>query len=631
MISIAVILLLQVYSAQCMVSSGRAGHGFVGYGISMYDPNCAYSCRSAISSSALNCSTYADGAEVADMAGMSGMGAASTSGGCYATDDTFLQTLAYCISTRCDGKVAVYRLEKWWLRNVAGTKEVQPDPKYSYQQALARVTEPPTTTLVSGDPLNKTSLVKDADYIAVFNAQEIFEAQEVLYEKYGQAILIPKIYTANGKHDELLTYVSNRIGVLSFANLPLIFLYAGRNNVLLWLTNWSHSTFILLHRWIAYISTLQACIHSAVWLQNYVATGSHTTESKLQYWFWGIIATLSMSILLPSSIIPIRQKAYEVFLLWHISLSVLVIAGCYLHIYYRFENQWGYELWILITIAIWGFDRVMRILRVARNGICTAQITTIDEDYIRIDIKGVASGVGHAYLYFPTLTWRVWENHPFSVASTLLPALEDSASLKKASESDLESDRARTSDKASPSDQDIDIKEISSGSSNKSNHLRLPPSLALSFFVRARSGLTTQFPANGSIPVLVESIYGTNEDLSGYPSLICIAGGVGVTAIMPYLQSHPGSKKLYWGVRNAGIVKTLESSFHGIDKEVFVGTKMVIKDVLEDALANASPDGAAVVVSGPSCMADEVRVLVSQIGARGGRSNIKLVEESFTW
>lgn len=40
----------------------------------------------------------------------------------------------------------------------------------------------------------------------------------------------------------VLDYVGNRFGVLRFANLPLVVLYAGRNNVLLWLTNWSHST-----------------------------------------------------------------------------------------------------------------------------------------------------------------------------------------------------------------------------------------------------------------------------------------------------------------------------------------------------------------------------------------------------
>ena len=66
------------------------------------------------------------------------------------------------------------------------------------------------------------------------------------------------------QHDQWFGYLSLRTGVLSFANLPLLILYAGRNNVLLWLTNWRHETFLLVHRYIAWICTLQAVVHSAM-------------------------------------------------------------------------------------------------------------------------------------------------------------------------------------------------------------------------------------------------------------------------------------------------------------------------------------------------------------------------------
>jgi len=162
----------------------------------------------------------------------------------------------------------------------------------------------------------------------------------------------------------------------------------------------------------------------------------YESESKKQYWYWRIIATLAMAVLLPFSISPLRKRFYEIFLVWHVALSVLVVAGCYLHIYYRFELQWGYQYWIIVTIAVWGFDRLMRFLRIARNGVRTAEISSVGEDYLRIDIKGVASGMGHAYLYFPTITWRIWENHPFSVAATILPSIKDTVVHKKDSLSD---------------------------------------------------------------------------------------------------------------------------------------------------------------------------------------------------
>ena len=68
------------------------------------------------------------------------------------------------------------------------------------------------------------------------------------------------------QREEFLAIYSNRVGMLSFANLPLLILYAGRNNILLRVTNWSHSTFLLLHRWVAFICMLEAVIHSAVYL-----------------------------------------------------------------------------------------------------------------------------------------------------------------------------------------------------------------------------------------------------------------------------------------------------------------------------------------------------------------------------
>ena len=52
--------------------------------------------------------------------------------------------------------------------------------------------------------------------------------------------------------------IGNRVGMLSFANLALTVLFASRNNILLWFTNWSRSTFVLVHRWLAVICVIQA-------------------------------------------------------------------------------------------------------------------------------------------------------------------------------------------------------------------------------------------------------------------------------------------------------------------------------------------------------------------------------------
>jgi hypothetical protein len=57
-------------------------------------------------------------------------------------------------------------------------------------------------------------------------------------------------------------YVSDRTGIISFANFPIIWLFGMRNNLLLSLTGWDFGTYNNFHRWIARVATLQAVVHS---------------------------------------------------------------------------------------------------------------------------------------------------------------------------------------------------------------------------------------------------------------------------------------------------------------------------------------------------------------------------------
>jgi hypothetical protein len=94
-LSFIVALCLNSLFAAAMVSKGRRGHGLIGYGITLYDPTCAFACRDTISSSFLNCSSEELAMDDMDMSG------SSTDPECYATDDAFLGSLAWCISTHC--------------------------------------------------------------------------------------------------------------------------------------------------------------------------------------------------------------------------------------------------------------------------------------------------------------------------------------------------------------------------------------------------------------------------------------------------------------------------------------------------------------------------------------------------
>src|SRR5690242_12064562 len=60
-VSLLTVLLATWHTANAMTSSGRRGYGLIGYGIDMYKPLCAYSCRAVIASATLNCTAMDHG------------------------------------------------------------------------------------------------------------------------------------------------------------------------------------------------------------------------------------------------------------------------------------------------------------------------------------------------------------------------------------------------------------------------------------------------------------------------------------------------------------------------------------------------------------------------------------------
>ena len=71
-------------------------------------------------------------------------------------------------------------------------------------------------------------------------------------------------------HQQLWWDVTNRTGVFAVANLPILWVFSGRNDVFLWLTSWDFATFNSFHRWVARIMTVEAIVHSIGYTYLYV-------------------------------------------------------------------------------------------------------------------------------------------------------------------------------------------------------------------------------------------------------------------------------------------------------------------------------------------------------------------------
>lgn len=433
---------------------------------------------------------------------------------------------------------------------------------------------------------------------------------------------------------ELTAYIANRMGTLSFANLPLLILYSSRNNILLYITDWSRETFVMIHRWIAYICILEAVLHSAIYLRVYIIEGTYSIEIEQPYWIWGVVATLALSLLAPLSLYVMRKRFFEVFLSFHVLLVLLALIGCYLHVWYNYYHQWGYEVWIYAAFAVYAFDRIVRLAKIALNKFRRATITILDDDYFRIDIPHVSTGGGHAYLSFPTLEkWHFWESHPFSVLSTVPPQFNQTAETASQQQSDTKP-VVRT-DSTSDNSSDQRLANLLSEAC---------PHLGLTFFVRRSEGITSILYAHAKakLPcqlfVLVDSPYGPAPEFGDCPTLICIAGGVGITGIVPTLARHScqgGRTVLYWSVRSTALASQVQHGYLSragpkLEKYVAIGERFNVAELVNREIDRVgSEENIAFMVCGPAGMSDEARLAVCKF-QRGRRGLVKFVEAKFS-
>ncbi|KAL2758929.1 hypothetical protein ACRALDRAFT_1075292 [Sodiomyces alcalophilus JCM 7366] len=473
--------------------------------------------------------------------------------------------------------------------------------------------------------------------------------------------LLQPNYMAPSQEHQIIFIIGDRTGVLAMANFVALFLFASRNNILLWITNWSHSTFLLLHRWVAYACIMQTVMHSVLMLVLYDRFhDTHASESKLDYWVWGIVATLALVLMWPAALLPVRQKVYQVFLSTHQVLAALGLIATFLHIWYLFKYNWGYEIWVYIAGGIWFLDRAVRILRVASNGVRTATVTPVgpDGEYLRVEIDGVVAE-GHAYLYFPTLSWRVWEAHPFSVfssftgSSTVAPSglLSNVAKENTAASSATDVEKTagqsaqRTSSSASSGKDAVPVATTTAATTKATGPAR-PCTTLLMRTLSGATKLLADKAAGGviSLPVLVESSYDANPSvrkLDRCASLVCIAGGVGITAVLPIARRFSGIRtRLCWGMRSDDLLgaaapelERLASDRPGVGVETSVGARLPIAEILRAELLREDEVGdIGIVVCGPPGMADECRRVIGEVVGGGKvKRGVVFVDEAFSW
>ncbi|KAF2714712.1 hypothetical protein K504DRAFT_456908 [Pleomassaria siparia CBS 279.74] len=490
----------------------------------------------------------------------------------------------------------------------------------------------------------------------------------ISYSVFENNIFWPKV------SKQLFRYVSDRTGIISLANIPLIWLFGTRNNTLIWLTGWGFGTYNNFHRCVARVATVQAVVHSLGYMQMIWEDGGWRLYEKYRhekYFFNGKLATIFMCAICAFSVYGLRRSHYEIFLVTHIVFSAIVLITMYYHVeIFRGE----YNVFIWPSVFIWLFDRGLRIFRILAfnprfwNTKCS---TTYDakSNLVRLEVPCSQSFLkpkpgAYYYVYaFDNLLYA-HQSHPFTLAYV-------SEGKESDTHPDLSSTTPRHPRRPRPH-------RASSNSSLESDAL-LPhspisshtPSSSLVFLIRPYNGFTSRLarlaalkPTPHTLHALIEGPYGNAIPLRTFPSVLFLVGGTGIAVPLSYLsnlltssQSRVVRLRIVWAVREHSLFVDVLNRFRdlladervevdvhvtrdeegkdddmveGLDGVDVVTGRPDIDAHVDETARLASGGRLAVVACGPASMADEARrACVRAVG--DGYRGVEYFEESFKW
>ncbi|ODQ76998.1 hypothetical protein BABINDRAFT_163898 [Babjeviella inositovora NRRL Y-12698] len=211
--------------------------------------------------------------------------------------------------------------------------------------------------------------------------------------------------------------VGDRTGILALFTYPLLIIFAGRNNILLWVTRWNFSVFNCYHRHLGRIYFLVTIAHAIGMSLTQLASSMDRYKATMlaNYVIWGTIATAFMGFLCVQGMLVLRRKSYELFLATHILFAIFVLVGTHIHLV-----PFGYENFTWACAGLWVFDRFIRLARLVGYGIKTATVTLKADETFKVTVAKPTywkAGPGqYAYVTFFRASC-FWQSHPFTIMS----------------------------------------------------------------------------------------------------------------------------------------------------------------------------------------------------------------------
>lgn len=349
---------------------------------------------------------------------------------------------------------------------------------------------------------------------------------------------------------------SDRVGVIAYALTPLSIMLSSRESILSLVTGLPYQSFNFLHRWLGYLIFAQSALHTIGWCVIEIRLYQPQPTVGLNwirqlYMIWGLVAMILLTLLvILSTPWGIRMTGYEAFRKLHYVLAMVYIGACWGH----WEQL---KVFLIPGLVVWIIDRAIRLGRTAllhynflpsgHMGFraAPADITFFKDetngDVVRLDFDHPQDSwsVGqHFYLMFPESS--IWQAHPFTPLS--LPIFG------------------------------ADTQRHSYIFRAKKGETRKIAELSAKRIARAADPqeASESLVGNARLSVVLQGPYGeqTMRDLASDSNILCIAGGTGITYVLPVLldiasrpQNRDRKLSLVWVIRHRSDIDWVAPEF----------------------------------------------------------------------
>lgn len=307
--------------------------------------------------------------------------------------------------------------------------------------------------------------------------------------------------------------IGYRTGFITICQLPLLFLLAGKRNIIGYLTGSSYERINWLHRWASRCLLLTATIHMGYWFADWAPYDYIGEKIRTDYITkhgvaaWAILVWITIS-----SMTPIRGWCYEFFVIQHIVSFAAFIGMVYLH------TPPEVRYWVWICVGLFFFDRFVRASFYLYNNLsvlhpCQRRDGSMGRLWaLKAEFVPLTGSTTRVTIRNPPISWSPGQ-HIFLSCQALAPIQAHPFTISSL-----------------PSDNKMEfLVQAHGGSTKRLFHLAETIGMSLPH-------TTSDISQVAGKSVAIEGPYGFIRPLEQFDSVVLLAGSTGATFTMPLLR-----------------------------------------------------------------------------------------------